>query len=108
MKQVRLTDIWRIGKDIGATFKPKRVYLFGSYAYGKPTQDSDVDLLVLMDTGLSNVEQAVQIRKAIKFPFATDLIVRTPKQLAIRLDMGDDFMHEIVSKGQVLYEATDH
>jgi predicted nucleotidyltransferase len=107
MTRVKRSEIRRVAKAVGAAFKPHKVYLFGSYTYGKPTQNSDVDLLVVMDTRLSNVEQAVQIRKAINFPFATDLIVRTPKQLAVRLNMGDDFIREIVTEGQVLYEATD-
>jgi hypothetical protein len=68
--------------------------------------DSDVDLLVVMNTSLRNVEQAVQIRKTIRFPFATDLIVRTPQQISERLSMGDDFIHELVTKGQILYEAS--
>jgi len=105
MKQVKQAEILKIAKAIGAQFRPQKIYLFGSYAYGKPTVDSDVDLLVLMDTNLSNVQQAIQIRKAIRFPFASDLLVRTPKQLAERLALGDDFIHEIVTKGQVLYET---
>ena len=105
MKRVKRSDIKRVAKSIGEKFKPHKVYLFGSYAYGKPTADSDVDLLVVMDTRLGNVEQAVQIRMAVPPTFPTDLMVRTPKQLAARLKLGDDFIHEVVTRGQVLYEA---
>jgi predicted nucleotidyltransferase len=79
--------------------------LFGSYAYGQPDADSDVDLLVMMDTPLRNVQQAAEIRKAVQFPFAVDLLVRTPQQLAERLRMGDAFFQEIISRGLSLYEA---
>ena len=105
MNRIKRVDIRRVAKAIGKNFNPHKVYLFGSYAYGKPTLNSDVDLLVLMDTTLSNVEQAVLIRQIIQLPFATDLMVRTPKQLSRRLKMGDDFMQEIVTRGLVLYEA---
>ena len=105
MTKPKREQIRQIARAIGRQFNPQKIYLFGSYAYGKPTPDSDVDLLVLMDTPLSNVEQAVQIRQAITMPFATDLLVRTPKQLSQRLEMGDDFMRDIVTRGTILYEA---
>ncbi len=106
MRSVKRSEIRRIAQSIGRKFKPQKVYLFGSYAYGKPTIDSDVDLLVLMHTSLSNVEQAVQIRRMVDLPFPTDLLVRTPEQLAQRMEIGDDFIRDIVTKGIVLYEAT--
>ena len=106
MRSVKRSEIRRIAQSIGRKFKPQKVYLFGSYAYGKPTIDSDVDLLVLMHTSLSNVVQAVQIRRMVDLPFPTDLLVRTPEQLAQRMEIGDDFIRDIVTKGIVLYEAT--
>jgi len=72
-----------------------------------PTSDSDVDLLVAMDTSLRNVQQEVEIRKAVDFPFPVDLLVRTPEQIAKRLALGDGFFHEVLTKGVVLHEATD-
>jgi len=105
--KVRQAEIRKIARQIGKQFKPQKVYLFGSYAYGKPTPDSDVDLLVLMPTNLSNVEQAIEIRKFIDVSFATDLLVRTPEQLTQRLKIGDDFIRDIVTKGIVLYEAAN-
>ena len=72
------------------------VWLFGSFAHGTPTSDSDVDLLVAMDTALRNVQQAVEIRKAVAFPFPVDLLVRTPKQIAERLVLGDGFFRHVL------------
>jgi predicted nucleotidyltransferase len=88
-------------------FAPSAVILFGSYAYGEPTPDSDVDLLVTMETPLRPVDQAVEIRTAVQFPFPLDLIVRTPAQVSERISLGDPFFQEILEKGIVLYEATD-
>jgi predicted nucleotidyltransferase len=102
-----LTDIEQVVQRIVEQFQPRRVFLFGSYAYGEPTFDSDVDLLIEMETPLRNVEQAVEIRRAVDFPFPTDLLVRTPQQIAERLAMGDVFLREVVKKGIVLYEADD-
>ena len=100
-------EIQQVVQRIVARFRPQKVILFGSYAGGKPTADSDVDLLVTMETPLRSVEQAVAIRKAVDFPFPTDLLVRTPGQIAERLALGDVFIREVVMKGVVLYEAAD-
>lgn len=108
--QVRLESpsfpkISAVVKEIAGRFRPDKVILFGSYAYGEPTQDSDVDLLVIMKTEQRPVEQASTIRRTVDFPFPVDLLVRTPEQVEERLTMGDSFIKEIVSHGKVLYEA---
>lgn len=92
-------------EDIVERFHPVKVILFGSCAYGETTADSDVDLLVIMDTPLRPVDQAAAIRKAVDFPFPVDLLVRTPRQVSQRLAMGDGFIGDIVTKGKVLHEA---
>ena len=94
-------------RQIGERFHPERVILFGSYARGRPTPDSDVDLLVVMRTRRRPAEQAAAIRREVDFPFPVDLLVRTPRQIEDRLAMGDCFIREIVTQGKVLYEA-DH
>ena len=94
-----------LAAQIGRLFRPEKVLLFGSHAYGRPTHDSDVDLLVIMKTRLRPVEQAVAIRQAVQCSFSLDLLVRTPAQLEKRLRLGDYFLHDIVRRGIVLYEA---
>ncbi len=86
---------------------PQKIILFGSYAYGQPTADSDVDLLVIMPFEVSPHRQAVNIRLQIESPVALDLLVRTPEYVAQRLAWGDFFMNEVVKQGKVIYE-TDH
>ena len=78
-------------RQIAEIFKPEQVILFGSYAYGRPTADSDVDLLVVMNTSLQESWQAYEIRKAINYSHPLDLVVKTPEQLHKRLNMGDFF-----------------
>jgi uncharacterized protein len=104
---VTRNDIDRTVASIVSRFAPEKVILFGSYAYGEPTAHSDVDLLVMMNTTLRPVDQAVAIRTAVDFPFPVDLLVRTPEQLSERLSLGDPFFHEIVEKGIVLHETAD-
>jgi uncharacterized protein len=100
-------EIQRAVDRLAREFHPRRVILFGSHAYGQPSSDSDVDLLVSIETLLRPVDQAVAIRDAVEFPFPTDLLVRTPQQIDERLALGDPFIREIVTRGIVLYEAAD-
>jgi predicted nucleotidyltransferase len=88
-------------------FRPQRIILFGSYGRGQPRPESDVDVLVVMDTTLREAEQAVRICQAIEYHFRLDLIVRTPETIARRLALGDPFLREIVTSGEVLYERAD-
>ena len=99
-----MSAIHRFARQIVKRFHPEKIILFGSYACGTPTPDSDVDLLVVMRTR-NQVEQAVRIDEAIaERGFPLDLLVRTPKTLADRLRWGDCFLQEIVTQGKVLYE----
>jgi predicted nucleotidyltransferase len=95
-----------VTRAIGEQFHPQKVILFGSYAYGTPHADSDVDLLVIQPTR-NRHGLRVRIRMALTAPFPMDLIVRTPNEVKRRLEEGDSFLTEIVSKGKVLYETAD-
>jgi predicted nucleotidyltransferase len=103
---VPLRVIRRFARQVAERFGPEKIILFGSYAYGTPHADSDVDILVVMPAR-NQIDQAVRIDQAIDAPFPLDLIVRTPKNLAWRLQEGDSFLREIVTRGKVLYEETD-
>ena len=103
---IPLRVIHRYARAIAQEFHPDKIILFGSYAYGTPHEDSDVDLLVVMPARNQH-DQAVRIRWRLAAPFPLDLIVRTPKNLCWRLDEGDSFLREIMSKGKVLYEKVD-
>ncbi len=92
--------------DIVREFSPLQVTLFGSYAYGTPTEYSDVDLLVVMETPKSETRrQEIEIRDRISRPFRLHVLVHSPKELARRLSYNDWFLHEITEKGEVLYES---
>ena len=80
--------------------------MFGSFAYGKPHEWSDVDLLVVMPAW-NNRSKANRITSSIEPPFCVDLKVCTPKQLERDVRDGDWFLTEVVTKGKVLYEKAD-
>jgi len=73
-------------------FEPLQVILFGSYAYGTPTEDSDVDLLVVMDIPESETRRhADEIRERIPERFPMDLFVRSEKDMAYRISYNEQF-----------------
>lgn len=79
--------------------------LFGSYAYGQPASDSDVDLLIVMDSDERPATRVTRVSKLLRpRPFPMDILVRTPEEIQHRLEIGDYFIHEIVKRGKVLYE----
>ena len=100
---IPFADIQTFSQKIAETFRPERIILFGSYASGQNTEDSDVDLLVILPFEEMATEKAIAIRQQIKAPFPLDLMARTPQQIQKRLEMGDYFIHDIINKGRVLY-----
>jgi predicted nucleotidyltransferase len=98
--------IRRYARAITEEFHPDKIILFGSYAYGTPHEDSDVDLLVVMPAHNQH-SQAVRILWRLAAPFPIDLLVRAPKEMEWRLREGESFTTTIVSKGKVLYEKND-
>lgn len=98
--------IRRFARDVAEKFQPDKIILFGSYAYGTPHADSDVDILVIMPAR-NQLDAAVKISVALDPPFPLDIVVRTPKNMKWRLEEGDSFLREITSKGKVLYEKAD-
>jgi predicted nucleotidyltransferase len=106
-RRIPMRAIRAVVEQIAERFQPEKIILFGSYAYGQPKPESDVDLLVVMETPLRNREQAAQIARAIDYHFGLDLLVRSPQQLAERLALGDFFLQEVIEKGKVLYACPD-
>lgn len=95
-------------KRIVAELKPEKIILFGSYAYGNPTPDSDVDLLVIMQTRAKEIDRYVAVSNLL-YPrqFPVDILVKTPKEIqAEQKKRGNFFMREILTKGKVLYERS--
>jgi predicted nucleotidyltransferase len=104
---VPMSVIRRFARQVAERFQPDKIILFGSYAYGTPHTDSDVDILVVMPARHQHT-QAARIRWEVPAPFPMDLLVRTPKNLQWRLEEGESFHTEIVTKGKmILYKKGD-
>ena len=89
-------------------FFPDEIILFGSYAYGKPSPWSDIDLLVIMETPKGELETSLDIVDSLPATlFSLDILARDRQTIEQRKAMGDAFMREITSKGKTLY-ACNH
>jgi uncharacterized protein len=105
---VPMRKIKRYCDAIAAAFKPQQIILFGSHAYGKPHEDSDVDVLVVMPkTRRMGKRPSLKIRQEVTAGFPVDILVRDPQFMAERLKEGDTFLEEITEKGRVMYETGD-
>src|SRR5947199_2746117 len=103
---VPMRVIRRFARQVAEQFHPDRIILFGSYAYGTPHADSDVDVLVIMPAR-NEFDQAFKIRCEVPTQFPMDLIVLKPRNVKWRLAEGESFLTEIMTKGKILYEKND-
>lgn len=83
-------------------YKPQKIILFGSYVYGEPTQESDVDLLVIANTNKKFHERVQEVRTFLPKDRPFDLIVLTPSEYQ-KTRMKNALILEIESKGKVIY-----
>ena len=91
---------------IRTEYQPEKIILYGSYAYGKPTRDSDIDLFIIKDTDKDGIQRDVEVKRLIYEPerrISISPLVYTPQEVNKRLEIGDDFVEEILTKGEVLY-----
>jgi predicted nucleotidyltransferase len=94
-----------VTRRIVERFHPEKIILFGSYAWGTPRRDSDVDLLIVMKSDRRPAQRSAQVSMECRprlLPM--DIIVRTPDEMACRLRIKDPFLLRIVEQGKVLYE----
>lgn len=103
-KQVK-RRIQDLCEQIVRAVHPQKIILFGSYAYGQPNEDSDIDLLVVMPVEGHPAYKAAEIRMKVETPMALDLLVRTPEFVAERVKQDDWFMREVTEQGKIIYEA---
>jgi uncharacterized protein len=101
---IPLSAIRRFAGQIAERFHPDKIILFGSYAYGTPHNESDVDLLVIMPA-YDVVAQAIRISGAFERLFSHSVIVRTPQQVERGLKRNNWFLREVMAKGKILYDA---
>lgn len=103
--QVTETLLEEITRKIVDHFDPEKIVLFGSRSTGSPRTDSDIDLLIIMDTDESPIQRAVEVKRACRPRFVSmDVLVKTPEEMEARLERGSFFLRDILEQGEVLYE----
>jgi predicted nucleotidyltransferase len=101
-------ELNKIVRQLVEGYRPEKIFLFGSYAYGQPDADSDLDLLIIKKTSERFIDRWISVRRIVSDPqrsIAFEPLVLTPEELKERLAMGDQFIKEVVTKGQILYAA---
>jgi predicted nucleotidyltransferase len=96
----------RIIQKIKTYYQPEKIILFGSFAWGKPSKDSDVDLLIIKDTSEKHRKRMLAVRRLLSEEnglIGIDILVYTPDEINKRLEIGDSFISKILKKGKVVY-----
>jgi predicted nucleotidyltransferase len=100
--------IQRVLKKLIAEYAPQKVILFGSHVYGSPGRDSDIDLLIIKETTDRFIDRWVAVQGILtgthRF-LSVETLVLTPGEIENRLAIGDQFIAEILEKGEILYAA---
>jgi len=95
-----------ITEKIVKEYQPEKIILFGSYAWGTPGPDSDLDFFVIKKTDVPSVKRLEQIDKLFPIRYTPmDFLVYTPEQVKRRVLGGDFFVRQIVNSGKVLYAS---
>lgn len=85
-------------------YAPEKIIMFGSYAYGNPDDDSDVDLLVIKETTQPVLERNMEVNRLLKGSLIDfDVLVRTKKELSQESPYAPHFVRDVLTKGKVLY-----
>ncbi len=97
-------EIKKITDQIVKRYQPEKIILFGSYVWGKPTKNSDVDLFIIKESDLPRRFRTTQVERILgSASFPVDILVYTPKEVRERRFLGDFFVENIFKKGRVLY-----
>lgn len=97
-----------IVRRLVADYRPEKIILFGSYAYGEPTEDSDLDVLIVKETSDRLIDRIFTVHEIVTDAYhhiALEPLVLTPDEINQRLRIGDQFIAEILDRGEVLYAA---
>jgi len=99
--------IQKIVQKIVSDYSPQKDILFGSYACGEPDKDSDIDLLVVMETRLPPLERQFTLRRAIgPVDIPLDVFVLTPEEFNETMDVIGGIAHAPAKYGRVVYEKS--
>lgn len=83
-------------------YQPEKIILFGSYAWGKPHEDSDVDVILIKETRDSFKERMKKVQMLLRTTTAVDAFVFTSKEFE-KAKNDNLLVQEAVQKGKVIY-----
>ena len=99
-------QINEISKRIARNFKPQKIILFGSYANGIPTEESDLDLLIVKDSDFPSRLQNRKVRKILSdLRVPVDVIVKTPEEFQTYRNIIGTVIYPANKFGKVIYES---
>jgi predicted nucleotidyltransferase len=102
---MREPPIDEIVDRIVAAFHPRRIVMFGSRARGEAGSESDLDLMVEMDTPLRPVERAIAVDRLFGLrDWAMDVVVFTPDEVERSKNTVGTLTYTVVREGKTLYE----
>lgn len=107
-KRIAFPQIKRAAVKMAEAVQPEKIILFGSYAYGHPNKDSDVDFLLVVKDRTRKKRREISLKASsalIPRPFSVDIVVRSSQDIGPRIKGGDFFLEEIFEKGRVIYEG---
>lgn len=100
-------DIYLLLDEIVEAYQPEKIYLYGSYANGVATEDSDLDLFILKETNQRPIERMREVKRLIKKNYpktGLDIIVYTPFELQTVINNVIDIGKIAITTGKLLYE----
>lgn len=99
-------QIQQLINEIAAGYQPDKIYLFGSYANGTATKDSDIDLFIVKDTNERWIERNINARASIlNYPYVgMDIIVYTPAEFEAAQTKFMNIGKIAVNTGKLMYE----
>ena len=105
MNPITREKIQQVVDKIVKEYQPEKIILFGSWAWGEPHEDSDVDFFIVKESQERRIDRERELRKKLygnKFP-PLDLLIYTPEEIKRRLSIEDFFVKDILEKGKILY-----
>jgi predicted nucleotidyltransferase len=103
-KKALVSELDRIVQAIVEKLKPQRIILFGSFARGKISETSDIDLLIVRDTKDRWLDRIKEVALIARPQMAVDFFVLTPKEWREKKETDPFFKEEVFAKGKTIYE----
>ena len=108
MKKISTANIEEAVKRLADTYQPFTIYLFGSYAWGQPHEDSDLDFMIVVN---ENTEHTFELRRKgnralAGIGFSIDFLFNTPTSFNDRAEHPSSLEYKIKKQGKIVYDAT--